>query len=287
MTRTRRLGSGFPAALLLAVAASAAEAPAPKGLEDHVRESYNIPAMVAVKLGAPEASVVPGFQKIKVTFVHRGMEQVETLFLSSDQKHYVMGGFKDLASTPDDERLKKMDLRGAAVRGKAGAPVSVVEYTDFQCPFCQKGYRIMAQKIMKDYPDKVSWVYKSYPLKGMHPWAEPAAVAVECALLQSQDRFWALHDLIFDNQQEIRLQNFDEKLKELAGAAKVDLKKLEACRKESKTLAKVQRDLAETEALGANGAPAFFVNGHAVNGADYDEIRRLIDESLQGKHGKL
>jgi len=280
---------GFFAILLLAgsVAPASAAKLDEKALADHIRESYDIPASVEVVLSEPKKSDIPGFELLKLTLRRGTFEKSEELFVSKNGKHYLMGAFKDLSVHPDNERLGKIDIRDSALRGDPKAPVMVVEYTDFECFFCKRGYEIMTQGIMKDFPGKVRWIYKSLPLKRIHPWAEPGAMAVECARLQSLDKFWKLHDLFFENQKEIKISNFEDKLDEFGKASGLDMEKIDACLEAKKTLPRVARDMAEADSLGISGTPAFVVNGHKVSGADEATLRRLIEESLTGMHGKI
>ncbi len=249
-------------------------------LEEHLRESYRLPGDVSVAFSGTKPSPVPGFDLIEVSMGRNGMEQSEKLHLSKDGRYYLLGDFKDLKVFPAQERVKKMDLKDAAVRGKADAGVTIVEYTDFQCPYCRKGYEIMRDRIMKDYAGKVRWFYKSLPL-GFHPWAEPAAVAVECAKLQGHDKFWKVHDAIFDKQGDIDASNAEEKFTELAKAAGADPKAFSDCYDAKKTLPAVKRDAAEAESMGVNGTPAFLVNGRLISGADYDALRDAVEASLK------
>lgn len=253
-------------------------------LLEHVRESYNIPAAMILNLGDLKKSEVPGFDVANMTIEHGEMEQTEKLYVSQDGRFYQLGGFKDVNVHPDKERLAKINLKQSAVRGSKKAPVAVVEYTDFQCPFCDRGYRMM-QRVMKEYGDKVRWVYKSLPLNSIHPWAEPAAVAAECAGKQGDDKLWKLHDAFFEKQREINAGNIEDRSKQFAREAGVNIEAFDKCVAGQETLAKVKSDLAEAESLGINGTPAFIVNGHLVGGADYDLLKRIIDESLKGKHG--
>jgi len=281
--------SGFltvVAAVLLSVPAGAADFDK-AALVDHVRESYDIPASVEVILAEPESTKIPGFRLVRLTLRKDAFEKTEDLYISEDGRHYLMGAFKDLSVHPDNERLGRIDISRSAVRGDPKAPVLIVEYTDFECFFCKRGYEIMKERVMKEYAGKVRWVYKALPLSRIHPWAEPAAIAVECALDQSPEKFWKLHDLFFENQKEIRISNFEEKLEELVPKADLDAGKLGACVDAKKTLPRVARDMAEADAMGISGTPAFLVNGHKVSGADEGSLRRLIEESLQGRHGKL
>ena len=273
-------------AVLLAGLAAPAFAADDAALADHLRESYNVPAAINVTFSSASDAGVPGFKKRTVTFARGENTSSETLWVSDDGRHYLLGGFKDLKVHPDQERLAKMDLSGSPARGPKDAKVTVVQYTDFQCPFCSKGFELMRDGIMKDFPGKVRWVYKSLPLVSIHPWAEPGAMAAECAKEQGTDKFWAVHDKLFENQREITLENLEEKTGGYLKAAKGDLKAFEACVESKKTLPTVARDTAEADALGISGTPAFVVNGHFISGADYVTIKRVVEEALKGKHGK-
>lgn len=268
--------------------AAPAQALDKKVLAEHIRETYSgLPPGLEIELGEPKKSEVEGFDILDVTFRAGPGAQTETLYLSKDGKHYILGGFKNLSVHPDNERLKSIDLAGSAARGPKSAPVTVVEYTDFQCIFCKRGYGMMTERIMKDYDKQVRWIYKSLPLTQIHPWAEPAAVAVECAGMQGGDKLWKLHDALFENQEEVTPANFDDKLVKFLDDAKVDKKKFNACYDKQEPLPKVQKDAKEAGAMGIGGTPAFVVNGHLISGADYEALKRAIDESLEGKHGKI
>lgn len=282
---TKAMPFGALAALL--VWRGAAFAMDKRALLEHLRESYNFPSGVQAILGEPVPSEIEGFDVMSLRLSMGGAAgQDQKLYVSKDGRFYLLGAFKDLSKHPDQERLKKVDLSKAPARGKRNAPVVLVEYTDFQCPYCQRGYEIVRHQIMKDFSDKVRWLYKALPLRSIHPWAEPAAVAVACAHQQGEDKFWVLHDALFEKQREISQRNFDDKLKEFIKAAKIDEKRFQACYENKATQDVVSKDLAEAGQLDINGTPAFLVNGHLVSGADYDGLKRVIQEALQGEHGK-
>jgi protein-disulfide isomerase len=272
--------------LALLAAALPASALDNAALAEHIRETYNVPGAVEITVGTPAAAGVPGFKKAAITFKRGESSQQDAVWVSDNGKHYLLGGFKDLTSNPDQERLAKLDLASSASRGPKKAPVTVVQYTDFECPFCQKGYEIMQDKILKEFPGKVRWVYKSLPLNSIHPMAEPAAMGAECAKLQGEEKFWKVHDALFAAQRELRPDTLADTLAEYVKAAGGDVKTFEACYESKKTLPQVAKDAAEAESLGISGTPAFLVNGHLVSGADYATIKRLVEEALQGRHGK-
>ena len=274
-----------------APAAKTASAAKPSGLDravlvEHIRETYNVPGVVEISVSTPVAAGIAGFKKADISFKRGESAQQDTVWVADDGKHYLLGGFKDMTTNPDQERLAKLDLTSSPSRGPKKAPVTVVQYTDFECPFCQKGYEIMQQRIIKDYAGKVRWVYKSLPLSSIHPMAEPAALGAECAKLQGEDKFWKVHDSLFEGQRELTPDTLAQKLSDFVKSAGGDVKAFETCYEAKKTLGAVSKDAAEAESLGISGTPAFLVNGHLVSGADYATIKRLVDEALKGRHGK-
>ena len=271
------------AVLIFALLSGRAFAYDKKALEEHIRETYQIPGEVGIVLGEAKASEVSGFDVIAVGLKVGPRTQDEKLYLSKDGQHYILGGFKDLKVLPSQERVKKMDLRTSPMRGKADAPVTVVEYTDFQCPFCERGYKIMKDQILKEYEGKVRWVYKSMPLS-FHDWAEPAAMAAECVKAQSPDQFWKMHDMIFDRQGDISSTEVDARMGEFAKKVGADEKAFAACYDGKKTLEIVRRDTDEAGSMGISGTPAFVINGKLISGADYASIKRTVDTLLK-RHG--
>ena len=160
------------------------------------------------------------------------------------------------------------------VRGNFNAPITLVEYSDFECPFCEKIYPTF-KKILNDYPDQVRLVYKHFPL-GFHPNAQKAAEASECA--NEQGKFWEYHDLIFEKQSGgLSLINF----KQWAGDLGLNTKKFNNCLDSSKYAQKVQTDATDGQSRGVNGTPATFVNGQLVSGAvPYESFKPIIDQLL-------
>jgi protein-disulfide isomerase len=127
----------------------------------------------------------------------------------------------------------------------------------------------------------VRFVFKQIPLTQIHPWAEDAAVASECALQQGNDQFWKLYDGLFSAQNDITKENLTAKTQDLATAAGMDAAKLEECLEGKKTLDAVKADQSEAAAVGVNSTPTFFVNGRRVQGAQSaDSFKQAIDQAL-------
>ena len=163
-------------------------------------------------------------------------------------------------------------VEGKPMRGNPDAPVTIVEFSDFQCPYCSRGAQTVEQ-ILDKYPNDVKFVFKYFPLDRIHPWAHPAAIAAECAAEQSPDAFWTLHDSYFANQKDINPDNLIAKSKEYLADSGIDLDTWQTCASDDSSDAHkhadevVQKELALGQELGVQGTPGFFVNGEFLNGA--------------------
>lgn len=163
-------------------------------------------------------------------------------------------------------------IAGDPIRGNPEAPVTIVEYSDFQCPYCARGFETM-EEVLEKYPEDVKFVFQHFPLDSIHPWARPAAIASECAGDQKPEAFWTLHDAYFANQGALNAGNLIEKSKEFLAEAGIDLAQWETCSSDQSSeayqaaAAAVQADMETGQELGVSGTPGFFVNGEFLNGA--------------------
>ena len=165
--------------------------------------------------------------------------------------------------------------RGAA-RGPSTAPIQIIEFSDFQCPYCQRANPAIEQ-VLKVYGDRVHFVYRHFPLPN-HPNAQPAAEAAECAA--EQGKFWPYHDRLFANTS--RLSPAD--LKQHAADLGLDRSKFDPCVDTRKYKAQVDADTEAGQQAGVNGTPAFFINGRMLSGAQpFEAFKRIIDDELSSK----
>ncbi len=163
------------------------------------------------------------------------------------------------------------------VRGPPDAWVTIVLYSDFQCPFCAN-FQVTLQSVLPSYGNDVRLVFKHYPLP-RHTYAHTTAVAAECA--HQQGKFWELHDLVFANRDTLFSGPFESQLVSLATQAGLDLSSWQACRSDPATSAIVDADQATGSTLGVSGTPTSFVNGVMVVGADSAaSYRGVIDAAL-------
>jgi len=176
---------------------------------------------------------------------------------------------------PEPGPVKKVDIGNAPVRGPKHAPISVVLFSDFQCPFCGR-VEPSISALEKAYPGKVRVAWKNYPLP-FHNNAKPAAEAALAA--NEQGKFWQMHEILFKNQQALTGPDLEKYAKEIG----LDMTKFKAAMDSHKFAAQVEADMKQGSALGVSGTPAAFVNGHLVSGAvPVDEFKKIVEAELKG-----
>ena len=175
---------------------------------------------------------------------------------------------------PDLPRVD-VEAKGPA-RGPEAAKVTIVEFSDFQCPYCGREAPVV-EKLMKEYDGKVKLVFRQYPLD-FHPFAEKAAEAGMCAA--DQNKFWPLHDKMFGNQEKLAVEDLKSYAKELG----LDSVKFDKCLDSGEKKAAVAADQKAGSDAGVNGTPAFFINGIFINGAQpYEQLKDAVDRELKSK----
>ncbi len=247
-------------------------------LKTHLRKAFNIDSSVPITIGDPKPSQFEVFQSVPVTF---GQQQ-QTILLSKDDRYYIVGNVMDTTVDPDKDRMSKINLTKAPSKGSSKAPVTIVEFSDLQCPNCVKAHEVIDAKLFNDYPgNQVRLVFKHFPLS-MHEWAEPAAVAADCAGQQSNAAFWKMIDTIYKNgEKSLKLDNVKDQVKKFAADLKLDQKKFDACLDDQAAIDKVRKEKQEAGVLGINATPTFVVNGRFVRGNNYEGLKSVIDEKLK------
>lgn len=190
------------------------------------------------------------------------------------------------STNPSIQNSKQVtfDLKDEPFLGNKDAPVTIVEFTDLQCPFCRRAFVTTFPQLKKEYIEngKVLYVVKDFPLS-FHPSALPAAIYANCA--NEQGKYWEVHDAIFNNQQKQgfgTIQFSENDIKQwISGIDGLDMKKLEACVKSGKYEKEIRQDISEGIAAGVGGTPTFFINGREVVGAQpYSVFKQIIDSEL-------
>lgn len=174
-------------------------------------------------------------------------------------------------TTPVDIKLTSADH----ATGPKNAKVTVVEYSDFQCPYCGTFFPTI-QQMLKEYKDKIQFVFRNFPLDQIHPNARPAAIAAECA--GEQGKFFEYHDQLFTKQADLN----DALYQTIASGLKLDLTKFNECLKSDRPTKKIDADEQGGLAIGVQGTPTTFVNGVPVSGAQpYAALKAKIDAALK------
>jgi protein-disulfide isomerase len=277
--------------ILICLGCSAQSAPSDttRTIERQVRGFYNIPPSVKILVGPTKPSDFQNYDALVITFDGGEKKQTYDFLLSKDGKTLIRMTKFDLTKDPYTETMKKIDVNGRPTRGNKDAKVVVVNYDDFECPFCSRMHATLFPEILKEYGDRVLFIYKDYPLKEIHPWATHAAVDANCLAAQNNDAYWGFADYIHSNQREVNgAKGMDgqyeaiDKIALLQGQKNnLDVVKLQACVKAQDDRAvKVSEN--EADSLGVSATPTMYVNGEKVDGAlTAQEVRDLFDRALR------
>ena len=295
--------------LLLGLAAfGAAQAPPPAGLppdlmrrvEHHVRQYIELSPEAKITFGelkptsGASGSALPGYRALAVTITDQGKTRTTEFLISADGKEMLYVTHFDLASDPYQEVMAKIDLRGRPSRGAGpNAPVTVVVFDDFQCPFCARMYVTLFNLVMSEYRDRVRVVFKDFPVStDTHPWSMRAAEDANCLLAQKPEAYWVFSDRIHTRLQEMNdkyaaakamgtpYAPLDDLATTVAGKLKLDIARLKSCMAGPDRKA-IQTSLDEGHALGAGATPTLYVNGEHLEGAySTEQLRVLLDRAL-------
>lgn len=165
--------------------------------------------------------------------------------------------------------------------GPADAPITIIEFSDYQCPFCKRWYDEVYSKLKETYTDKLRFAYRDFPLTSIHPQAQPAAEAANCA--NEQGVYWEYHDKLFGGTAELGEEGYLKYASEL----NLDMAKFKQCLTERRYQKEVEADLEYAANLGVNSTPTFFINGIPVIGAQpFDVFQYVIEKELAGEFPK-
>jgi protein-disulfide isomerase len=277
--------------LLLICLGCSAQSAAPdltRNIERHVRVLYSVPHDVNISVGPLRASDFPNYEATTISFAGGGTKPQQFEFLISKDRKTLLRLIKmDLSTDPYTEMMKRIDVAGRPTRGNKDAKVVVVDYDDFECPFCSRMHQTLFPQMLKEYGDRVLFIYKDYPLEEIHPWAIHAAVDANCLVAQNNDAYWDFADYVHANQADINKDKGKQaatldKLATLQGQKhNLDDAKLQACLKAQDDKA-VRASMKEGDKVGVNATPTLFVNGEKIDGAlPTEEIRAMFDHALK------
>ncbi|HYL57709.1 MAG TPA: thioredoxin domain-containing protein [Candidatus Acidoferrales bacterium] len=236
-------------------------------LKTFLQKHFKIPNPDLIKFGTPIETPIKGvFARPLVVSNEQGQSISTTLFYDKDATKAIIGQYLDLGAEP----WGRMNMSGVHVNdnpslGPADAPITIVEFADFECPFCAHAFSVLETMVNTTHKGQIKVIFKNYPLN-VHPWAVKAAEAAECARLQNPSAFWEFARYFYTNQGSINPKNVQEHIDKQTAKLGLDAPSLKACMDSPAASDKVKQDQADGNAIKVTSTPTFFVNGIPVVG---------------------
>ena len=276
---------GLLAALLAAAPALHAQGPTQPATRDkiikYIRERFSIPATIKVTMTDLRESAYPDFLETTITLDDGKDKRTQPLFVSKNMRYLVQGGIFNLGGDPREDIVRLISLQDQPTQGPAGAPVTLVEYSDLECPICAHLQEELETEIIPKYGDKLRVVFKEYPLVNIHDWALSGAIAAQCTYQIDSAKYVDFRTAVYKNQATITGDHARDQLLHIAAEVGVDNLKLAACIDSKGSLPRVEANIQEGDALGVGQTPTSFINGRTLVGSPVaSDFYKLIDEAM-------
>jgi len=269
-----------------AAPAPVATSPTQKNIEAYLRNLYAFGPDVLLVVGPPKESPVAGLLETNIDLTIADNKEAVKFYVSKDGKFLFRGELSDMTKDPLAENRAQIQMNDAPSLGDGNAAVTLVEYSDFECPVCRSLHDAL-RGLLPNYAGKVRLVFKDFPIEQLHPWARTAAIAGRCAYQQDPKAFWKMYDFIYDNQEIISAANAWTKMLDYAGQSGLDAEAFKSCMASPEAGAAVNASRANGQQLDVNSTPTVFVNGRRIVGADAHLLEQYINYELgQQKSGK-
>jgi protein-disulfide isomerase len=250
-------------------------------LEFYIRHLYVWGPKITLQIGDFAPSGVEGLLQTKVRASYQLASEERTFYVSKDGSHILEGRTFDIGKNPFHETIEKITTTNQASFGTPGAPVVIVVFSDFQCPYCAQEAKTLRGEVAKAYPEQVRVYFHDYPLP-THNWAKPAAIAGRCIFEQEPLAFWDYHDWIFENQANITPANLNDKVMEFASGKGVDALGLGGCIERGDTAEAVEASIREGQSAGVTSTPTMFINGRKLSGSlKWEQLKQIIDYEIE------
>jgi protein-disulfide isomerase len=261
-----------------AVSAAAGQSSIQRTVEDYLRNLYAFGPETSVRVAAPKDIGVEGLLEVDVEIKLGENQQTGKVYITKDGKYMFRGEISDLSKDPTAEARAKLQTKDSPTLGPANAPVTLVEFSDFECPICRSLHDAL-RGLLPNYP-QVRVIFKDFPLEQIHPWARTAALAGRCAYQQNPKVFWKLYDLIYDNQDIISAENAWSKMTDFANEAGLNQETFKGCMASPEAGAAVDTSRANGVLLEVSSTPTIFINGRRLVGADPHLLEQYIKYEL-------
>ena len=259
--------------------------PSEETVDAFMKQMFGYDPSVSWKVVSIRPSEAQGVAEVMVVLSNPQGQQNNRLYVTADGKHALIGDIIPFGTRPfdaaRDELAQKAD---GPSRGPADAPVTVVEFSDLQCPHCKEAQPTVDKLIAEEKNTRL--IFQNFPLPS-HDWAAKAAAYADCVGRSSNDAFWKFIQSVYEAQKDISTANADEKLTALADHAGVKGSETAACAAKAETVGRVQHSVALGASLDVNGTPTLFINGRKISnvgGLPYDVLKALTE--FAAKQGK-
>ena len=246
-----------------------------------LHETFGYDPQLTWKIASIEPSKAEGLAEVNVQISGPQGQGGQKFFVTADGKHAVVGDVIPFGKHPFEETRLELEKKVTGpARGPANAPVTIVEFSDLQCPHCKEANPTI-ERLLNDNPN-VRLVFQNFPLP-MHNWAQKAAAYADCVGKSSNDAFWRVIASVYEQQAQITAENADQKLTELADQAGVKGADMAACSATPEAQARVDASVNLGKSVEVNATPTLFINGRpvGVNGNNYDVLKQLVDFSTK------
>lgn len=246
-----------------------------KKVEQFLRYNFALGSDVQITVGTPKEMDSSGLSELPVEVkTPEGSDSIK-MYLTKDGRYLVRGEVADLTKDMLAETVAKLKTIDAPVLGNPKAPITIVEFADFECPVCRNLHDAL-RGILPNYP-QAKLIFKDFPIDQLHPWARTAALAGRCAYQQNPQAFWKLYDLIYDNQDLISAGDVYQKMQDYATRVGLNADELRSCLASPGAAAAVKANQADGELVEVRSTPTLFINGRRLVGADARTIQQYID----------
>ncbi len=246
-----------------------------KRVEAFLRNYFALGPDYTITVGTPKQIGSSGLSELPIQVKSPEASEDVKMYLTADGRYLLRGEINDLTADPLAGNIAKIDIKGAPVFGDPKAPITIVEYSDFECPVCRSLHDVI-RGILPNYP-QVKLIFKDFPIESIHPWARTAALAGRCAYQQDPKSFWKLYDLVYDNRDLISASNAYDRMVAYAGRSGLSLDIFKSCLSSPQATAEVDASLENGKALDVNSTPTLFVNGRRLVGEDPHTLQQYID----------
>jgi protein-disulfide isomerase len=260
-------------------AAVSTNLPSEETVNAFLHEWFGYDPSLTSKISSIKPSEIEGLSEVNAVLSNAQGQQTLKLYITPDGKHALIGDIIPFGAHPFAAAQKELE-RGVTgpSHGPADAPVTVVEFSDLQCPHCKEAQPALDKVMAEDKNVRV--VFQAFPLP-MHDWAAKAAAYADCVSRSSNDAFWKFIQSVYAAQTDITAANADEKLTGLADSAGVKGADIAACAAKPETASRVEKSEALGRALDVNSTPTLFINGRRVPGVPYEVLQKLVDFSAK------